>query len=243
MKSIIKLFFLFFIILVVLFLWCEIPDLSLSKKINPEKVSSFFTAIGSVLTAVTVFLLYKQIREQIEDRRAASKPDLYPADQFFYLQHDKVMPILTRDKKNETLTGLISIHNIGLGTAKEIIIRWKFNKDLLGKLVDCTLRNFYMGDEPEDTFSFVLANSQLDVQLPLIYMASFSAFQPGWTLTIWEELYLEIRYKDIHDFQYSTKIFKATTYVNSNFVRFEFKRLDLVTLNNESTIRGAFFEK
>jgi hypothetical protein len=243
MKSIIKLFILCSVILLFLFLWREIPDLSLSKKINPEKVSSFFTAMGSLLTAVTVFLLYKQIKEQIEDRRASSKPDLYPTDQFFNSRHDKIMPRLTRDKKDEALSGLISIHNIGLGTAKEIIVRWRFNKDLLGKLVDGGLKDFYMSEEPEDFFSFVSANSQLDTQLPLIYMASFSSFEPGWTLTIWEELYLEISYKDIHDFQYSTKIFKATVYVDLNFVRFEFKRADFVNLSSESTIRSPLFEK
>jgi hypothetical protein len=66
-------------------LWKELPDLSLSKKINAEKVSSFFIAMGSLLTAVTVYLLYKQIKEQIEDRKASSRPDLYPEDQFFTL--------------------------------------------------------------------------------------------------------------------------------------------------------------
>lgn len=243
MKLLIKLFILCSVVLLVLFLWREIPDLSISKKINPEKVSSFFTAIGSLLTAITVFLLYEQIKEQIEGRRAASKPDLYPADQFFNLKHDKIMPRLTRDKKNEALSGLISIHNIGFATAKEIIVRWRFNKDLLGKLVEGGLKDFYMSEETEDAFSFVSANSQLDAQLPLIYMASFSSFKSGWTLTIWEELYLEISYKDIHDFLYSTKIFKATVYVDLNFVRFEFKRVDFVNLSNESTIRSPLFEK
>lgn len=55
------------IILLILFYWKEFSDSSLSKKINAEKVSSFFTALGSLLTAFTVSLLYKEINEQIED--------------------------------------------------------------------------------------------------------------------------------------------------------------------------------
>lgn len=126
MKTLIKILILCSVIIVVLFLWQELPDLSLSKKINAEKVSAFFAAIGSLLTAVTVYLLYKQIKEQIEDRKAASRPDLYPERQFFTLVRERSFPKLTRDKKDEVLAGLISLHNIGLGAAKEITVKWHF---------------------------------------------------------------------------------------------------------------------
>lgn len=75
MKQLIKLLSFFITFLLILFLWQEISDLSLSKKINSEKVSSFFTTISSMLTALTVFLLYKQIGVQIEDRKVSTKPD------------------------------------------------------------------------------------------------------------------------------------------------------------------------
>ena len=178
MKSIIKLFILCTILLLVLFLWQELPELSPLKKINAEKVSSFFTAIGSLLTALTVFLLYKQIKEQIEDRKASSKPDLYPADKLFKMEYDKTMHRLTRDGKAEGLSGLISIHNIGFGAAKEITINWRLNSEVLSKLVDGGLKEFYKGSEVDDSFSFVSANNQIEAQLPLLYMASLSSFQP-----------------------------------------------------------------
>lgn len=244
MKSIIKILITTTIILLILFFWKEFPDLSLSKKINAEKVSSFFTAIGSLLTALTVFLLYKQIKEQIEDRKAASKPDLYPADQFFSLLQDRVMPKLTRDKKNETLNGLISIHNIGLGAAKEITVTWHFNKEILASLLDekIGLKEFYTNYVDSDTFSFVLPNNQLETQLPLIYISSMAHYKPGWTQMIWEDLFLEISYKDIQDFKYSSKIFKAKVYVSSNFASFNFKRVDSIKLSEKSTMKSAMFE-
>ncbi len=243
MKSIIKLFILCAILLLVLFLWQELPELSTLKKINAEKVSSFFTAIGSLLTALTVFLLYKQIKEQIEDRKASSKPDLYPANQFFRMEYDKTMPRLTRDGKAEGLSGLISIHNIGFGAAKEITINWRLNSDVLSKLVDGGLREFYKGSEVDDSFSFVSANNQIEAQLPLLYMASLSSFQPGWTQMIWEELYMEISYKDIHDFQYSPKIFKITVHVDTHFASFRFSRVGAINLSNKSTQRSILFDE
>jgi hypothetical protein len=243
MKSIIKLFIFCILILLILFLWQEFSNLSLSKKINAEKVSSFFTAIGSLLTAITVFLLYKQIKEQIEDRKASSKPDLYPADQFFNLSQDKIMPKLSRDKKTDVLNGLISIHNIGLGTAKEIEIKWHFNQDVLAPLVDSGLREFYKGAETEDEHSFISANNQMEKQIPLMYISSLAFYKAGWAEMIWEELYLEISYKDIHDFQYPPKIFKVTVYVSSHYAAFRFHKADSVSLSKESTMRSTILDE
>ena len=243
MKSIIKLFILCALFLLILFSWQEFSDISLSKKINAEKVSSFFTAIGSLLTAITVFLLYKQIKEQIEDRKASSKPDLYPADQFFSLSQDKVMPKLSREKKTDVLNGLISIHNIGLGAAKEITLKWHYNSDVLAPLVDSGLREFYKNAETEDNHSFISANNQMEKQIPLMYISSLAFFRPGWTEMIWEDLFLEISYKDIHDFQYSPKIFKVTVNVSSHYAAFRFHKADSVRLSKESTMRSTMLEE
>ena len=243
MKSIIKFFISCTVVLLILFSWQEFSNVSLSKKINTDKVSSFFTAIGSLLTAITVFLLYKQIKEQVEDRKASSKPDLYPADQFFNLTQDKVMPKLSRDKKTDVLNGLILIHNIGLGVAKEITINWHFNNDVLAPFVDSSLLEFYKNDETKEAHAFIASNKQLEIQVPLMYISSLSFFKRGWTEMIWEELYLEISYKDIHDFQYSSKIFKVTVHVDSHYAAFRFKKSDTINLSNKSIMRSSMLEK
>lgn len=242
MKTIIKISILCAAFLLVLFLWQEFPDWSTSSKINAEKVSSFFTAISALLTAVTVFLLYKQIKEQIEDRKASSKPDLYPEDQFFSMAYDKLMPKLKRNGKDEGLNGLISLHNIGFGVAKEIRIEWQFNKDILAPLVDSSMRELYVNNIKEDKHSFILANKQLEIQLPLIYISSLSFFRAGWTEMIWEELFFKISYKDIHDFQYPSKTFKVTVYVASNYVAFRFTETSSIKLSNEATMRSVMWE-
>jgi hypothetical protein len=177
MKQLIRLLSFFIIFLLILFMWQEISDLSFSKKINSEKVSSFFTAISSILTAITVFLLYRQIEVQIEDRKASTKPDLYPADQFFTLTQDKILPNLTKAGSANLLNGLVSIYNIGFGAAKEIKIRWHFSQDILKNLIDATVCQLYKSLEKEDTHHFVLPNNKIEKQLPLMYISSLSYFK------------------------------------------------------------------
>lgn len=239
MKSIIKILILCSVIIVILFFWQELPDFSLSKKINAEKVSAFFTAIGSLLTAVTVYLLYKQIKEQIEDRKASSRPDLYPERQFFTLIRERNFPKLTRDKKDEVLAGLISLHNIGLGAAKEITVRWHFKKDILAPLINPDLVQLYINRETERNYSFVSPNNQIEVQLPLMYLASLSSFKDDWAEVVWEELFLEISYKDIHDFECPVKKFKVVVYVGANYASFEFTRTNSIALTPKSTMTST----
>lgn len=236
MKTLIKVVIFCSLVIIVLFLWEELPDLSLSKKINAEKASAFFTAIGSLLTAVTVYLLYKQIKEQIEDRKAGSRPDLYPERQFFTLIREKKFPKLTRNKKEDVLAGLISLHNIGLGAAKEITVKWHFKKNILAPLINPELLQLYSNRETERNYSFVSPNNQIEIQLPLMYLATLSSFKDGWAEVVWEELFLEVSYKDIHDFECPTKIFKVMVYVGAHYATFEFSRTKSILLNDKSTI-------
>lgn len=188
------------------------------------------------MTAVTVYLLYKQIKEQIEDRKASSRPDLYPERQFFTLTQKEGFPKLTRDNKEDVLAGLISLYNIGLGAAKEITIKWHFKKDILVPFIVSDLVQFYSNRETERNYSFVSSNSKIEVQLPLMYLASLSSFKEGWTEMIWEELFMEISYKDIHDYNYPTKKFKVTVYVGAHYASFNFIRTDLIKLSDKSTM-------
>ena len=53
---------------------------------------------------------------------------------------------------------------------------------------------------------------------------------------LWEELFLEISYKDIHDFDCPNKKFKVVVYVGALFASFNFTRTDSIILTNESTM-------
>lgn len=149
------------------------------------------------------------------------------------------MPRLNKEASPNRLNGLISIHNIGFGAAKEIKIDWHFNKSNLASLVDSSIRDFYTKLDTDDTHNFILPNSKVEKQLPLIYISSLSYFKKGWSEMIWEELYLEISYKDILDNHYASKYFKATVYVNSIYVAIQFSKVERIELKNKLTIKSS----
>jgi len=239
MKSIIKILISCVAIILVFYVWNEFSDLSLSKKINDQKMSSFFTAISSMLTAVTVFLLYKQITELIENRKSSNRPDLYPEDQFFTMHLSEDFPTLKRDNNEDRLSGLISLHNIGLGAAKEITVKWYFKKDLVAPLIKPSLEKLYTNRKTEENYSFVLPKNKIDIQLPLMYLASLASFKEEWSEVIWEDLFLEISYKDIHDYPSHSKIFSVTTYVGKLFVSFKFTPSPSIKLSEKSMIKST----
>lgn len=122
-------------LLTISFIWKEWETLSFNQKINSEKVAAFFSAVGVLVTATTLFLLYRQIQEQIEDRKAASRPDLYPENQFFAISRKDSLPQLSREGKTDPENGMISLHNIGLASAKEITLNWFFQKEILSSMI------------------------------------------------------------------------------------------------------------
>ena len=68
-----------------------------------------------------------------------------------------------------------------------------------------------------------------------MYLASLSSFEKGWSEMIWEELFLELSYKDIHDFVYNDK-FKVVTHVGAYYVEFTFSTVGSIALSDESTM-------
>jgi hypothetical protein len=58
MRKIVTAFIIFAILLTIAFLWQEIEHLSFHKKINSEKVGDYFTALGAVAAAISIYFLY-----------------------------------------------------------------------------------------------------------------------------------------------------------------------------------------
>ena len=88
-KKIIFVLLFFVFILFILFFWQEWNDISFNKKIDSNKFQSFFSIISTIATSVTIFLLYKQNINQVEQIKVTNRPNLYPKDQFFTIIKDK----------------------------------------------------------------------------------------------------------------------------------------------------------
>jgi hypothetical protein len=211
MKSITKLFIACSFIVFILFIWNEWADLSIHKKINADKVSAFFTALGSLLTAVTVFLLYKQIKEQVEDRKAASRPDLYPTETSFTVKEwiwegdPNITYPLFIDKTINNSDGhnpKLQLHNIGLGAAKEIKVTWHFKDDEVKKEIADIYHNPWTEYLTSSQYGFIIANNSISIFLPKQFLYSFGKLAKRNDETKNRFLALELTYKDISGHSY-----------------------------------------
>ena len=180
---ILRIFIGLIILIVIIFLWKELPDLSLSKKINSEKVSALATSFGALITAITVYFLYKQLEYQIEDRKAATKPDLYPIGLKLFVKGEEKFSVneigdggfyyvpqfivADNEEKNRIFVS-IQIHNIGLAAAKEIKYEWKFDEEEVQKRI----HQLYPAllDSSDKMIDFIPAGANVEIKFPESYL-------------------------------------------------------------------------
>jgi hypothetical protein len=232
-----------FLVLLILFFWQENLDLSLP--INSDKFGQFGTMLGSLLTALTVYLLYRQISEMIADRKAANQPDLFPVETKFETEDiqtlsfssaaEQNLPLptfyrITNGARAEEQSLNINLHNIGLGVAKEIRIRWLYDKNKIETL----LQNVYNGlktSSDDEFLDFIPAQNFSDISLPYYFMQTCGIKLNASAMDLFEtaprskpDLMLKIDFKDIYDNQHERE-FKINLDCSEKIVVVKFKRI------------------
>lgn len=169
MKTLTKVIIVAISLVSITFLWEEHFDLR--QTIKSDKVSAYATAIAAILTAFTVYLLYKQNQQQIAELKASNLPDLYPTKATFET-HDTKVGYVSSDSgytyaqffrikeanpeiKQSSRIVYISLYNIGLGAAKEIRIVWKYDRSEVEELIEGVYQpvgNSYLEDQAEYDF-------------------------------------------------------------------------------------------
>lgn len=172
------------VLIIILFLWQEWGSFSIYKKINHDKLAAFATAVAAILTAATVYLLYKQIREQQKDRKLDSHPLIYVDS--FYFSRTKVKTMFI---------------NVGKGIAKGIKVEFEFDRlgfaETFGHLEVEALTN-----EPIERKDYILPTEQNDLELPQSYvkiLMSHFLMNPNEVHLDKFPLELKIEYKDFYD--------------------------------------------
>ena len=173
-------FIVFAIMLAVVFFWEECNEFSLSSKVNHEKIGNYFTSIGAVAAAISIYFLFRQIKASDDARKATYQPDLYPGPGEFRVkdgsfpamkgqQGDQVF--VSRIENNTELLPYIEISNIGLGAAKHIEIKWVFNYKEISDLVKN--RYLYLEDRDLDNenIDFLKANQKTEIKVPYSYLS------------------------------------------------------------------------
>lgn len=151
-------------------------------KINADKVAAYATTISSLLTAITVFLLYRQMGEQIKENRESIEPELYPSQCSFTVvqELDRFTGDIQRpsfrqyDKKlQKQIHPKVAIHNIGLGPAKEVNMKWEYDKESIKFFTEDRFE--IISPELESAYlDFVLLDQKDWVNLPLTYLYVFA---------------------------------------------------------------------
>lgn len=240
----------FFVLLIIVFCWKE--DFDINKTIDSDKVGNFATILGSFATSITIFFLYKQLEEMAESRRASSLPQLYlTKSKYEYCTMDKTIdgppelegetgdfPFFRRItddesgynytassfKSYEFTQAYIELENIGLGTAKDVKISWKFENDKIDALqVRCSESGNFITESLRQVYAYapdlnahidkkikevplIKKDTTIKIDLPINYMRLFgNKIKLRWGSFTTDKilLTLDISYRDIHDKDYN----------------------------------------
>ncbi len=225
--------------------------------VNHDKIASWGTFIGSILTAITVFLLFRQNQHLAEERKAAIQPDLHPADSLEYETKDNVItnyaysehqnpldnPLFYR-KRNSKLELVqdisFQLHNIGLGVAKNINVNWVFSNDEVlayAKTSYPHMVNEWDENEPTQVIAFIAANTSVEYYMPSDYIKCFGkklnnsdGHDLAFNCNIKPKLYFDVSYRDAYN-TYFNKTFEMTTNCNDETIQFCFTEVfDILTI-------------
>ncbi len=242
MRKILTAFMIFATLLTIAFLWLEIDNLSIYKTINSEKVGNYFTALGAVAAAISIYFLYGQLLEMRDARKAAYQPDLYPSYSKFQVK-DVANPTIFEDgdkpvvkvirlednQPQEQFRPYIELHNIGLGAAKNISATWKYNIDEVENLIK-GLYQHYKATEPEsEHFDFLQTNGKTFMNIPVHFFNCCGEQLNQTYLDVIDpvnekhkpELKVQIRYQDIQN-NWFEKYFSANVTAFTEFVDLKF---------------------
>lgn len=243
MKIILILFTIFTLILTFSFFRGEHIDFNC--KINDEKIGNFFTALGSVAAIISIYFLYKQLGEIQDARRASQQSDIYPSFTQFIVKDEYNFSAFAENEKpvlriyrnepthlEQTIRPYIELHNIGFGAAKNISLKWDYNKNEIIKLIkDVYYYNENTTKEKEE-IDFVQADGKFNIKIPSFYLICCGEqLNQSYLDTIEPidekpkpKIQLEINYQDTQNNHYN-KIFDISVEAFLHIVDLRFKAI------------------
>lgn len=178
MRKLVIGFLLFAFTLAVVFFWNELDGLSLASKANDEKIGNYFTSIGAIAAAISIYFLFRQLKEAGETRKSIYQPDLYPNPIYFKVSDIdisnnngkggvRVLPFFIDDEVKDV--PYIQISNIGFGAAKSIRIEWEYDFDEIEEYV----KNVYLYSRKKEVefIDFMEEKQKYRINLPVEYIA------------------------------------------------------------------------
>lgn len=175
MKKTIFALSIFTVILLIIFFWQETENLSLDRKIDDDKLANFFTAFGGIVVSISLYYLYKQLIEM----KSGYLPDLYLSSVKFnvsvesgleYIDNKPTLKIRQiEDNKTSDVNGYFQLHNIGLGSCKNISIKWIYNIETVKEIFQNKFQYLPKFTTESQHIDFLEANGKIQIDIPEFY--------------------------------------------------------------------------
>lgn len=159
-------------------------DCSCSSNKIGESVNCFITktkdlwaSIGSIATAISLIFIYLQLKVTKQQILNANKPNLLMNDSIFKISFEKNkiydLPSKSTKQYEQQINLLgeyqgISLTNVGLGTAKSIVVSWTYNK----KLVEERKADFFRPSSNIQNINYLSKDDVYTIYPPFDYLAS-----------------------------------------------------------------------
>lgn len=165
----------------ILFTWND--KLTLTANVDIDKIAKYFSVISCFATLLTIVVLNSQIEQMKTSSKLANQPDLQPIDANFIVEDiqelifsksDNLDMVKTWQKNlhnsNNKEEPHIELHNIGIGAAKNITIKWDYNVNIVKEFIkDIYSQNIQDNCENEH-INFVSRNNKCLCIIPYNYM-------------------------------------------------------------------------
>ena len=231
------------IITIVIVIFCNDENIDTTKKVNDQKLANLFAIIFS---SVGTFAAILFSQKQIDFAAASIKPDIFPNTVSFVIRESSnpigfvestdnpefIFPTKNTDKKSRIALELI---NKGVGTAKNIKIKWLFDNIEVRNIVEERYSIPPIPEKLKDDYIVSGASGKFD--LPRQYLPccgpkvemekgngkfmSTMQSESEYVTNILPPLTLTIEFDNIQD-ESSSKSYQTNILVHKNMVIFNF---------------------
>lgn len=173
MKKTTYILIIFTIVLIIIFFWGELESFNINKKINDDKISNFFTSFSGVIVAISLYYLYEQLKEM----KSVNLPDLNISPATFYVTEEigliynkKTLKFCQYlDNKVSDSRPYFELHNTGLGTCKNVSIKWKYDINSIKEIIQDNYEYFPIFITESQQLTFLESNGKVQIEIPEFY--------------------------------------------------------------------------
>ena len=202
------------------FLWGELNNLSVYKKIDHQKVTNFFVAIAALAGCFAAWAAYNTMRQKGTTEKALHLPRIVPQALCFA---PELLGELGNDNQNSSLRVMLRLKNIGIGWAENIVVQWFYNPEVLTRNPNSISSGINLITNVQHFIAAIDRDKTGTCPLPWPYLALFSEENGIRTNSLYDfpaPLFLEITCTDVLGHRYGGKHFVGVSLQDKIYITF-----------------------